>query len=48
MKRINPDTIDALQLLALAKSRIDAQMACGLVLSGQVFAGFSAEEQRVI
>jgi hypothetical protein len=48
MKRIDPDTVDALQLLAPAKSRIDTQMACGLVLSGQAFAGFSDEEQRVI
>ncbi|GFF82388.1 conserved hypothetical protein [Aspergillus lentulus] len=34
MKRINLDTVDALQLLALGKSRINIKMACGLVLGG--------------
>ncbi|GFF50438.1 hypothetical protein IFM46972_09044 [Aspergillus udagawae] len=48
MKRIDPDTVDALQLLAPGKSRIDSKMARGLVLSGQAFAEFSEEERRVI
>ncbi|KAF7164507.1 hypothetical protein CNMCM6106_001025 [Aspergillus hiratsukae] len=48
MKRIDPDTVDALQLLAPGKSRIDTKMACGLVLGGQAFAEFSDEERRVI
>ncbi|PKX88866.1 uncharacterized protein P174DRAFT_464612 [Aspergillus novofumigatus IBT 16806] len=41
MKRINPDTVDALQLLALGKSRIDSKIARGLVLGGQAFAEFT-------
>ncbi|RHZ60740.1 DUF3723 domain-containing protein [Aspergillus thermomutatus] len=48
MKKIDPDTVDALQLLAPGKSRIDTKMARGLVLGGQAFADFSDEERRVI
>lgn len=48
MKRIDPDTVDALQLLAPGKSRTDAKLACGLVLGGQAFAEFSDEERRAI
>lgn len=48
IKRIDPDTVDALQLLVLGKSRIDTKIACGLVLGGQAFAEFSDEERRVI
>ncbi|KAH1396374.1 hypothetical protein KXW47_005422, partial [Aspergillus fumigatus] len=48
MKRIDPDTVDALHLLAPGKSRIDTKMACWLVLGGQAFAEFSDEERRVI
>jgi hypothetical protein len=48
MKRIDPDTVDTLQLLAPGKSRINAQMARGRVLGGQAFADFSDEERRVI
>lgn len=48
IKRIDPDTVDALQLLALGKSRIDIKIACGLVLGGQAFTEFSDEERRVI
>lgn len=48
IKRIDPDTVDALQLLAPGKSRIDTKIACGLVLGGQAFAEFSDEERRVI
>jgi hypothetical protein len=40
--------VDALQLLAPGKSRIDSKIACGLVLGGQAFAEFSDEERRVI
>lgn len=38
MKRIDPDTVDALQLLAPGKFRTDGKTACGLVLGGQAFA----------
>lgn len=48
MKKIDRDTIDALQLLAPGKSRTDGKTACGLVLSGQAFAEFSDEERRII
>ncbi|KAG2016787.1 hypothetical protein GB937_005988 [Aspergillus fischeri] len=48
MKRIDPDTVDALQLLAPGKSRINTTMARGLVLGGQAFAEFTDEERRVI
>ncbi|RAK94832.1 uncharacterized protein BO80DRAFT_420270 [Aspergillus ibericus CBS 121593] len=48
MKKIDLDTVDALQLLAPGKSRADAKKACGLILSGQAFAEFSEEERRII
>jgi len=48
MKKIDLDTVDALQLLAPRKSRYDAKTARGLILSGQVFAEFSDEERRTI
>lgn len=48
MKRVDQDTVDALQLLAPGKSRTDGKKACGLILSGQAFAGFSDEERRII
>lgn len=48
MKKIDLDTIDALQLLAPGKSHTDAKKACGLILSGQAFAEFSDEERRTI
>jgi hypothetical protein len=48
MKKIDPDTVDALQLLAPGKSRIDTKTARGLVLGGQAFAEFSDEERKVI
>ncbi|RDH30832.1 hypothetical protein BDQ94DRAFT_180863 [Aspergillus welwitschiae] len=48
MKKIDLDTVDALQLLAPGRSRTDAKLACGLVLSGQAFAEFSEEERRII
>ncbi|RDH14183.1 hypothetical protein M747DRAFT_218198, partial [Aspergillus niger ATCC 13496] len=41
MKKIDTDTVDALQLLAPKKFRTDAKMACVLILSGQAFAEFS-------
>ncbi|PYH60299.1 uncharacterized protein BO96DRAFT_497933 [Aspergillus niger CBS 101883] len=48
MKKIDTDTVDALQLLAPKKSRTDAKKACGLILSGQAFTEFSEEERRII
>lgn len=48
LKKIDADTVDALQLLAPGKCRSDAQKARGLVLGGQVFAGFDDEERRLI
>ncbi|GAA87890.1 hypothetical protein AKAW_06004 [Aspergillus luchuensis IFO 4308] len=48
MKKIDLDTVDALQLLAPGKSRTDAKSACGLILSGQAFAQFSEEERGII
>lgn len=48
MKKIDLDTVDALQLLAPGKSRTDAKTACGLILSGQAFAEFRDEERRII
>ncbi|KAL4891360.1 hypothetical protein BDV59DRAFT_68017 [Aspergillus ambiguus] len=48
LKKIDGDTVDALQLLAPGKCRTDAKKASGLVLGGQVFAGFDDEERRLI
>lgn len=48
MKKIDLDTIDALQLLAPGKSCSDAKTACGLILSGQAFAEFNEEERTII
>lgn len=48
MKRIDLDTVDALQLLAPGKSRNDAKTACGLILSGQAFTELSDEERRTM
>ncbi|KAL2814182.1 hypothetical protein BJX63DRAFT_205873 [Aspergillus granulosus] len=48
MKKIDPDTVDTLQLLAPGKSRTDAKTARGRILGGQAFAEFSDEERRVI
>jgi hypothetical protein len=48
MKKIDQDTVHALQLLAPGKSHTDEKTACGLVLSGHVFTGFSADERNAI
>ncbi|KAK9604418.1 hypothetical protein V6Z93_002386 [Aspergillus fumigatus] len=48
LKKIDADTVDSLQLLAPGKCRTDAKKARGLVLGGQVFAGFDDEERRLI
>ncbi|KAL2812033.1 hypothetical protein BDW59DRAFT_155380 [Aspergillus cavernicola] len=48
MKKIDLDTVDALQLLAPGKSRNDAKTARGRILGGQAFAKFSDEERRTI
>jgi hypothetical protein len=48
MKKIDQDTVHALQLLAPGKSRTDEKTACGLVLSGHLFAEFSADERNAI
>jgi hypothetical protein len=48
MKKIDQDTVEALQLLAPGKSRTDAKIACGLVLGGHAFGEFSDEERRGI
>ncbi|KAJ0418856.1 hypothetical protein BJY00DRAFT_324647 [Aspergillus carlsbadensis] len=48
LKKIDADTIDSLQLLAPGKCRTDAQKARGLVLGGEVFAGFDDERRRLI
>lgn len=48
MTKIDPDTVDALQLLAPGKSRNDAKTARGRILGGQAFAEFSDEERRTI
>jgi hypothetical protein len=46
MKKIDQDTVHTLQLLAPGKSCTDERKACGLVLSGHVFAEFSADERN--
>ncbi|KAJ5974799.1 hypothetical protein N7481_008506 [Penicillium waksmanii] len=48
MKKIDQDTVHTLQLLAPGKSRTDKKTACGLVLSGHVFAEFSGDERSAI
>ncbi|KAJ5976578.1 hypothetical protein N7481_010285 [Penicillium waksmanii] len=48
MKKIDQDTVHTLQLLAPGKSHADEREACGLVLSGLVFAEFSADERNAI
>lgn len=48
MKKIDQDTVEALQLLAPGKSRTDTKTARGLVLGGQAFGEFSDEERRSI
>lgn len=48
MKKIDQDTVEALQLLAPGKSRTDAKTARGLVLGGHAFGEFSDEERRGI
>jgi hypothetical protein len=48
MKKIDQDTVEALQLLAPGKSRTDTRTARGLVLGGQAFGEFSDEERRTI
>ncbi|KAA8652086.1 DUF3723 domain-containing protein [Aspergillus tanneri] len=48
MKKIDSDTVNALQLMAPGKSRTDAKKAGGLILGGQAFAEFSEEERRII
>jgi hypothetical protein len=48
MKKIDQDTVHLLHLLAPGKSRTDERKVCGLVLSGHVFAEFSADERNAI
>jgi hypothetical protein len=48
MKKIDQDTVHALQLLAPGKLRTDETTAGGLVLSGQVFAEFNVDERSAI
>ncbi|KAL4889154.1 hypothetical protein BDV59DRAFT_205428 [Aspergillus ambiguus] len=48
LKKIDTDTVDALQLMAPGKCRTDAKMARGLVLGGQVLAGFNDQERQII
>ncbi|KAJ5974841.1 hypothetical protein N7481_008548 [Penicillium waksmanii] len=48
MKKIDRDTVHTLQLLAPGKSRTDEMTACGMVLSGHVFAEFSADERSAV
>ncbi|KAJ5142480.1 uncharacterized protein N7515_001267 [Penicillium bovifimosum] len=48
MKKIDQDTVEALQLLAPGKSRTDKKTARGLVLGGQAFGEFGDEERRSI
>ncbi|PGG96174.1 hypothetical protein AJ79_09706 [Helicocarpus griseus UAMH5409] len=48
MKKISRDDVERLELMAPGISRVDAKAVCGLVLSGQAFAGFSQSERMAI
>ncbi|KAF9883530.1 hypothetical protein FE257_003363 [Aspergillus nanangensis] len=48
LKKIDADTIEALQLMAPGKCQTDARKARGLVLGGEIFAEFNDGERRII
>ncbi|KAJ5198755.1 uncharacterized protein N7498_007872 [Penicillium cinerascens] len=48
LKKIGPDTVKCLQLLAPGSSKSDAKKARGAILSGEAFAEFSDQERAAI